>query len=118
MSHILLIDDDSAICDVMGIVVTDLGHTLSIISSFNDLKKKRKLSVDLILLDGTIGQHTGKEINKYLRKDLSLQETPIIVFSADDKIEEMAEEIKAQGVLKKPFDMTQLEEIIMTHICE
>ena len=116
MSHILLIDDDPAICEVMDIVVTDLGHTLTIISSFDDLKKKRRLSADLILLDGTIGQYSGKEVNKYLRKDLSLQETPIIIFSADDKIEKIAEEIKAQGILKKPFDMVQLEEIIMTHI--
>ncbi|HRN95813.1 MAG TPA: response regulator [Candidatus Levybacteria bacterium] len=112
MSHILLIDDDKAIGEVMDVVLEELGHTVTVIPSFDDLKSSKSISADLILLDGNIGVSSGKEIGAYLRTRSSLQSTPLILFSADDSVEKIAKDMKAQGILKKPFEIDQLSEII------
>ena len=114
MSHILVIDDDSSIGEVMNIILEDLGHSATVIPSFNDLQKIKSFSADLILLDGNIGMTSGKEIGKYLHSHPHLNSTPVIIFSADDSAEQIAEDIHAQGVLKKPFEIEKLSEIINT----
>lgn len=115
MSHILLIDDDKGISEVMSILLGDLGHSFSIINSFEDLKRTEISDCDLIFLDGNIGASSGQEISKYIKKHPVLRNSTLIIFSADDEVEQIAQDTNAQGVLRKPFEIGQLEKIISAH---
>jgi CheY-like chemotaxis protein len=116
MAHVLLIDDDKSIGEVMLVVLEDLGHSVTIISSLSQLSSLKKIKADLVLLDINMGALTGKESIQKIRKLLPTKKIPIILFSADDQIEIYAKELEVSGALKKPFEIAELSKLIETHI--
>jgi two-component system cell cycle response regulator DivK len=41
---------------------------------------------------------------------------PIILFSANNDVEKIAREVKADGFLKKPFDINKMTAVIEEHL--
>jgi DNA-binding response OmpR family regulator len=116
MAHILLIDDDKSIGEVTSIVLEDLGHSVTVVSSLKTLTTLKNIKADLILLDINIGALSGKETIYSIKNIPTVKNLPIILFSADDRIEILAKEFGARGILKKPFEISELSKVIETHI--
>ena len=71
---------------------------------------------DLILMDLWIPKIGGENAVRLVKSDPVAGHIPIILFSADSEIEKITLKVKANGYLKKPFDINTLKEIIKNHL--
>jgi DNA-binding response OmpR family regulator len=116
MAHLLLIDDDKSIGEVMPLVLDELGHTVTVVASLNQLSSVKNNKYDLILLDLNIGSLSGKAVIDEIRKYSFTHSTPLILFSADYAVDAFEKNKFVKGVLKKPFNITELATVINNHI--
>lgn len=115
MAHVLLIDDDQAIGEVMTTVIEDMGHSILTISTLSQISQSKKLSADLVLLDVNFGSASSTEVIQKIKRIPTLSTTPIFLFSADQDLESMAQKLPVAGILKKPFEIYELSKIIDTY---
>jgi len=114
---IFIVDDDPSILEVMTIVLEEKGYDVSSISSgpqFFELLKKEP-HPDLIFLDLWISGSEGTEITKQLKADKKTKNIPIVIVSALNDLESIAENAGADGFLEKPFEIENLLSIVEKH---
>ncbi|OGG00269.1 hypothetical protein A3D78_02015 [Candidatus Gottesmanbacteria bacterium RIFCSPHIGHO2_02_FULL_39_14] len=110
---IYIIDDDSAILDIIKIILEGQGFLTTLISDgvefFKKIKKKKP---DLILLDIWLTGIDGIEIAKRLKASKKFARIPIIIISANNKGKQLSASVGADGFLAKPFEIDDLINII------
>lgn len=109
-----IIDDDRGILEVTQIVLQEAGFNVLALDSQDalNMQLEKKVLPDMILLDILISGADGRDISKKLKSNPSTQQIPVIMMSADTNIEEKCKEAKADGFIKKPFDIDQLEKTV------
>ena len=111
--HVFLVDDDSEIRSHLGDLLKHLGYGVSDFSSGTlFLQQAQRCSPAVLVLDMRMPQMTGLELQKSLHKqDWRL---PIIFVSGESKNQEIIDAMKFGAVdfLWKPFDYTQLVQVI------
>jgi CheY-like chemotaxis protein len=105
--YILLIDDDLAIREALGMVLEDEGYqTQQAIHGRHALELLARAAPPcLILLDLMMPVMNGWELYAALRQSPALQHIPVVVISADPTIKRSAAELGAEGYLAKPVDL-------------
>lgn len=68
--------------------------------------------IGVILLDLGLPDIDGEIIAEELKKDESTRNIPIILFSAGSRVKNVAEKVGADGYIKKPFNLKELESVI------
>ncbi len=105
--RVLVVDDNEANRDVLGRYLTRQGHDVDFAENGKvALEKAVAGTYDLILLDILMPEIDGREVLRRLRAAGLLARTPVIVISAMDDIQAVADCIKlgAEDCLRKPFD--------------
>ena len=107
--HILLVEDDPEIADLVGMHLRDLGHELDSVPNGNvGLERAEQGNYDLIILDLMLPGLDGLEICKRLRSHDG--NTPILMLTARseefDKV--LGLELGADDYLTKPFSIREL----------
>lgn len=116
-NNILILDDDSDILFFCSFVFESMG--LRVISSehCNDIVKQvEEANPDIILIDNWIPDIGGVKATQILKKTDHLKHIPVILFSANSNLPQLALEAGADNYLKKPFDLDDLEKIVKTFI--
>jgi two-component system phosphate regulon response regulator PhoB len=119
---ILIIEDDKDIRDTVTFALESEGY--EVISSENSriLKSINSYNPDLILLDNWLSDWksdaNGEQLSKELKSDPATSHIPVIIVSAVNNIAQIAEAGLADGYLKKPFDLVDLNKIIKKHLKE
>lgn len=114
---VFVCDDDVGIVDVVKIVLEEAGY--QVITSSNSesvLQNVKKLHPDLILIDLWMPGLGGEQLIPLLKKDKDFADIPVIVISASKDTREVAERVGADGFLYKPFDITDLENIVKKYL--
>ena len=106
--HILIVDDDNRIRDLLKEYLSDNSYIVS--TSENAENAKIKLSqfkFDLIVLDVMMPNQNGFELAKEVKKSIK---TPIIFLTAKGEVENRIKglEIGADDYIGKPFDPKEL----------
>jgi CheY-like chemotaxis protein len=109
MAHILVIDDDRAICSVVSLVLERQGHeTVSAEDGRRGLKLLEAGDFDLLIIDIFMPEMDGFEAIRLVRQSRPM--LPIIVMSGGSREVEsmpdylpMAEKLGAIASLRKPF---------------
>ena len=106
--HILIVDDDNRIRDLLKEYLSDNNYIVS--TSENAKNAKIKLSqfkFDLIVLDVMMPDQNGFELAKEVKKNIK---TPIIFLTAKGEVENRIKglEIGADDYIGKPFDPKEL----------
>ena len=107
--EVLVIDDESVICDACEMVLSEKGHTVTKSTNGTDgLRAIRQQAYDIVLLDMKLPDMDGMQILKTV-----LEEKPglcIIVMTGYSSISNAVEAIKqgASDYLAKPFTAEQL----------
>ncbi|MEP6583264.1 MAG: response regulator [Ginsengibacter sp.] len=113
MTKILVVDDDKPILDVVKRMLADAGYDVEIISAWPEVFGKIKsYKPDLIILDIFISGSDGRVICKELKKSKTTVNIPVVLFSATNRLESYTKDSNAQGYLKKPFEATDLLNIV------
>jgi two-component system, OmpR family, phosphate regulon response regulator PhoB len=110
-SHVLLVDDDPEICNVMTAMLALVGlRALSATSAEAALERLRSARPDLVVLDWNLPGMTGLELCRIIRKDPILSRLPVLFLTAnaapDDVVRAFAS--GADDYVVKPFRAPEL----------
>jgi len=118
---VLIVDDSFVIRKLMEQILRKQGVFSKILIAENgqqaeDIMKEEDYKIDLLLLDMMMPKVNGIEVLKYIREKNIMQNTPIIVFSTDDKNKFEALEHGAHEFLHKPVSELKLIDTINKYI--
>src|SRR6185312_7972085 len=110
---ILILDDDIDILQICTIVLKKKGFDVRTLNTSNQV---RSYHPDVILMDNWIPGPGGIEATRLLKQDAATQDIPVIFFSANSNVTQLARDAHADYFLQKPFDITELEGIVQMAI--
>jgi DNA-binding response OmpR family regulator len=115
--RVLILDDDLDILQICAIVLKKKGFEVHTLSTSNQVVEQVKaFQPDVILMDNWIPGPGGIEATRTLKLDSTTHDIPVIFFSANSNVTQLAEEAKADYFLQKPFDISELEGIVQMAI--
>ena len=106
--HILIVDDDTRICDLLQKFLSKNGYLVSAVHSAEQARQiLAGLEFDLIILDVMMPRESGIELTSHLREK---NKTPIILLTAkgDAEYRILGLEAGADDYLPKPFEPKEL----------
>ena len=106
--HILIVDDDDRIRDLLKDFLTDNSYIVSTAENSIQAKKKLEyLKFDIIILDVMMPGQNGYDLTREIKKDMKV---PIILLTAKGEVENRIRglEIGADDYLGKPFEPKEL----------
>jgi len=106
--HILIVDDDTRICDLLEKFLSKNGYLVSAVHSAEQARQiLTGLEFDLIILDVMMPRESGIELTSHLREK---NKTPIILLTAKGDAEDriLGLEAGADDYLPKPFEPMEL----------
>src|SRR5579872_6123522 len=108
--RVLILDDDADILQICTIVLRKKGFDVHTLSNSNQVVSQVKTyHPDVILMDNWIPGPGGIEATRLLKLAPETHEIPVIFFSANSNVTELAREAQADYFLQKPFDIATLE---------
>ena len=111
--RILVIDDEKAILDALKIILEDLGHVLEVYQRPEEgLKAALAGEFDLIISDLRMPGMNGAEIVEGIRREKPDSRILIITAYPADPLVGRALKAGARGILKKPFEIAKIIDIL------
>src|SRR5579859_7318404 len=108
--RVLILDDDLDILQICTIVLRKKGFDVQTLNNSNQVVNQVKAyQPDVILMDNWIPGPGGIEATRLLKLAPETQDIPVIFFSANSNVTQLAREAQADYFLQKPFDITELE---------
>lgn len=105
---VLVVDDDPFIVDFLETALEEAGYlTLSSMGSAS-LGLARERHPDVILLDIMMPEMDGMEVSRRLRADPTTAAIPIVVMSAQDRLQTLSSQMQVDDRLPKPFNIHDL----------
>src|SRR2546430_14746750 len=109
-NRIMILDDDTQIVDVLGLVLSTAGYEAILETSGEDIEEKiKKTKPDLLIMDIRLLEYDGLKIAHSLKTNAELSNIPIILISA--RMGDLTQEqIPWTDVIyeSKPFRMQKL----------
>lgn len=114
---VLLCDDDSDILELCKYIVEQEGYEARVFSKTQDaLHAVYNTPPDLILLDIWMPGMSGIEVAKLLKQNPETSNIPILLFSANSELDVIANEVNANGYIKKPFNTHELKSTLNKYL--
>ena len=111
--RIAIFDDDQDLLTIMKYVLERKGWTVfSSSDSTNMLEKISTFQPAVIIMDNNIPEYGGVVNTQLIKQQQNLRHIPVIIFTANDDIENLAKEAGADAWLPKPFHLENLYEVI------
>jgi CheY-like chemotaxis protein len=114
MKKIIFADDDPTIQDVINLIFEG-EYEVTTFSKGDALMKNNFIVPDLFLLDKQLSGMDGLDICRFLKKQESTKNVPVIVISATPNIADLAKSAGADDVIAKPFPIKALRQMIANH---
>lgn len=114
---VFVFDDNADILELCTIILEDAGYEIKTSSTSNNIIDQVMAYIpDIIFMDNWLPDVGGIDATKQLKQHETLKNIPVIYFSANNDVKALAEQAGADGYLSKPFDIHELENIIIKHI--
>jgi DNA-binding response OmpR family regulator len=115
MAHILVIDDDESLLDMIRLMLSRAGHNLILTDNVRDgIQHAFNDQPDLIIVDVMLPELNGYQVVRVLKKDARTQHIPVLILTALNEREhrDNAEDAGADAFVSKPVTMDILGEEI------
>ena len=113
MKHLLIVDDEEAVCWALQRALTREGHRVAVAASaeeaFGLVAKQRP---DAIVLDVRLPGLDGGEVYRRLRASDPDGRTPVLFLSAATSLDLYRQGIDDGVLLRKPYDVQDLVELV------
>jgi CheY-like chemotaxis protein len=112
--RILIVDDEPINLEFFDVMLSNLGFEIEKAADGEEaLQKVVETNPDLIILDNLMPRLTGWEVAKRLKQDREYRryrQTPIIMFSAMDEVQDKIEglELGVDDYITKPFNFSEV----------
>ncbi len=108
-ARILVVEDQPDVAQLIEVVLKGEGHTVAIAADgAQGLMLSRDWDPDLILMDIMLPGVDGGTLIARLRQEEETADLPIIAMSASRTLRDRSDELKADALLSKPFDVDAL----------
>ena len=115
--RVLILDDDLDILQICTIVLKKKGFDVLTLNHSNQVVEQvSQYHPDVILMDNWIPGPGGIEATRMLKTAPGTHDIPVIFFSANSNVTQLAREAQADYFLQKPFDISELEAIVQVAI--
>ena len=112
---IFLCEDDPGIQGLVEVLISDLGYDLTKCSDEKELIDALTLDTpNLLIMDYWLGDIKADKVIKKMRAEFS--HFPILLVSASSNLEEIYKELQVDDYLKKPFDIIEFKDKIISLI--
>ncbi|MDB5120795.1 MAG: response regulator [Sphingobacteriales bacterium] len=106
IKHILVVEDDENIREVLEYILNDSGYEVKSTSTAREFFHKIEASnPDLIILDINLPDGDGRELCKAIKSNVRTKNIPVIMMSASLNISEILKESGANDFIPKPFNI-------------
>ena len=108
MNHILIVDDDDRIRDLLKDYLSENNYIVSTAENANQAKERLEyLKFDIIILDVMMPGQSGYELTKEIKKQINV---PIMLLTAKGEVENRIKglELGADDYIGKPFEPKEL----------
>ncbi len=113
MKRFIICEDDRDMVDLLNVYLTSRKYDFLILEEGGQvLPEIKKDDVSFLLLDLNLPDMDGRDVIRQIRNDPETSKVPIIVFTATAWADDIMNKIPIEGVLKKPFDLSELKEVI------
>ncbi|MBR9997721.1 MAG: response regulator [Cyclobacteriaceae bacterium] len=113
MKKFLICEDDRDMVDFLKKYLPSKGYDFLIVEEGRMVLPALKNDhIQFLLLDLNLPDMDGRDVIKLLRSDPKTRDIPIILFTATARAEKIQEEFKIEGLLKKPFELEDLNQVI------
>lgn len=110
---VLVVEDESYLCDLVADVLEAEGHTARTASNGQEaLERIAERKPQLILLDLMMPVMDGWEFVRALRANAEWQDIPVVVITAVYDVKRTQQETGAVAVVTKPFDIDQIADVV------
>jgi two-component system, chemotaxis family, chemotaxis protein CheY len=107
---ILLVEDDFEVREALAETLRDEGYCVDCAidgeQALDYLRSRGKPG--LILLDLMMPRMSGSEFRMVQKVDPQLCDVPVVLLSADGRMEEKARALETHGAIRKPIDLDEL----------
>jgi DNA-binding response OmpR family regulator len=114
---VMIYDDDTDLLEVCTLILQS--RNFEVITKdrcsglLDDLNEHQP---HVILMDNWISDIGGVKATRLIKASEKFNQIPVIFFSANNDISELAAEAGADYFLQKPFDITELENIVVNAV--
>lgn len=110
---VFIFDDNLEILELCTEILQDIGCEVKTSPTTNRVEQQvADYMPDLIFMDNWLPDMSGIEATKLLKANDRLKNIPVIYFSANSNISELANQAGADDFLAKPFDIDKFEETV------
>lgn len=114
---VFIFDDNIEILELCTDILEDLGCEVKTSPTTNDIENQiREYMPNLIFMDNWLPDISGIEATKLLKSSADLKHIPVVYFTANSNIDELAAEAGADAFLAKPFDISKFEETVEKYL--
>ena len=115
IKKVLIIDDDSSCLEVIQLIVDGVGFKSFTFSTWTSdtIQQIIDITPDIILLDEWLVGVKGSELCIILKSINQLRNVPVFLVSGTDGLAEIAKKSFADGYIEKPFDIQDIEKVIL-----
>ncbi len=114
---ILIFDDDKETLSVSKMILEQQDYRVETRACCdNIIEDINKETPDIVLIDLWMPEIGGETAISLMKDNIDTRNIPVILFSANDEIEEICMRSEADGYLKKPFSIAQLLDVITKHV--
>ncbi len=112
--RVMIFDDDTDLLEICTIILTSKNFVVKGCNRCTDiLREVEDFRPDVILMDNWIPDAGGIKATQTLKARDQWKQLPVIFFSANNNVEELAQEAGAEYFLQKPFEIDELESMVL-----
>ena len=112
---ILLCEDNEEMIMVTAYFLRSRSFIVIVARTTEEVKQfLKENTASVILLDLNLPSEGGETLFKQLKQDDRTKSIPVLLFSANSRLEKIASDLGAEGYLIKPFDLNQMIHAINT----
>ena len=118
MKRVLVVDDNIDILQIVKIILENYGFEVAVTAKGEEtFSKTDTFNPQLILMDVFLSSgFDGREICKTLKSNSLTKDIPVILFSAQIKMEDAFKNWGADDFISKPFEVKELISKIKSHL--
>jgi DNA-binding response OmpR family regulator len=110
---VLIVEDDEDIrADLAAILGLKGWEVDQAANGLEALERMRARLPCVVLLDLMMPEMNGWELRAAMKADLHMRDVPVVIVSGAGRLEEAAAALDVAAVLPKPFELTQLLELV------
>ncbi|MEO6456306.1 MAG: response regulator [Ginsengibacter sp.] len=120
MNRILVVDDNTDILEIVKVILENYGYEVVVTPNGEEtLTRTDVFDPHLILMDVFLASGLdGRDICRALKSNDKTKDIPVIMFSAQTKMEDVFKSCRADDFIAKPFEVKDLLHKIQFHLTQ